>query len=116
MEKKTLTMTMLLDFYGELLTEKQRGCFDMYYNEDLSLSEIAELQGISRQGVRDLLMRTESTLREIEEKIGVVAKYIQRRNLVADLQERFGELIAITDGKSRALAEQILHRLQDLES
>lgn len=116
MEEKTLTMTMLLDFYGELLTEKQRSCFEMYYNEDLSLSEIAELQGISRQGVRDLLRRAESTLRETEEKLGVVAKYIQRREILAELRETLDVLTQAAEGKAKELAEQILHRLQDLES
>ena len=116
MEDKTLTMTMLLDFYGELLTEKQRSCFEMYYNEDLSLSEIAELQGISRQGVRDSLVRTESSLRETEEKIGMVAKYIQRRTVLAELEHTLDALIAATDGRSQELAEHVLQRLQDLES
>lgn len=116
MEEKTLTMTMLLDFYGELLTEKQRRCFELYYNEDLSLSEIAELQGISRQGVRDLLMRSESALRETEEKIGMVAKYIQRRDVLAELRETMDALIAVTDGTAKALAEQVLSGLQELES
>ena len=116
MEDKTLAMTMLLDFYGELLTEKQRSCFDMYYNEDLSLSEIAELQGVSRQGVRDLLVRTESSLRETEEKLGVVAKYIQRREILAELESKLDALIGETGGRSRELAEEVLHRLQDLES
>ena len=116
MEDKTLAMTMLLDFYGELLTEKQRSCFDMYYNEDLSLSEIAELQGVSRQGVRDLLVRTESSLRETEEKLGVVAKYIQRREILAELEETLDALIGETNGRSRELVERALQRLRDLES
>lgn len=116
MEDKTLAMTMLLDFYGELLTEKQRSCFDMYYNEDLSLSEIAELQGVSRQGVRDLLVRTESSLRETEEKLGVVAKYIQRREILAELEHKLDALIGETDGRPRELAEEALHRLRELES
>lgn len=115
MEDKTLAMTMLLDFYGELLTEKQRSCFDMYYNEDLSLSEIAELQGVSRQGVRDLLVRTESSLRETEEKLGVVAKYIQRREILAELEGKLDALIGETGGRSRELAEEVLQKLRDLE-
>ena len=52
---KTLKMSILLDFFSDLLTQKQRDCFDLYYNENLSLSEIAEENGISRQAVRDLL-------------------------------------------------------------
>ena len=52
MKNQTYRMTMLFDFYGELLTDRQKEFFDLYYNEDLSLSEIAENEGISRQGVR----------------------------------------------------------------
>ena len=55
MKNQTYRMTMLYDFYGELLTDRQREFFDLYYNEDLSLAEIAENAGISRQGVRDVL-------------------------------------------------------------
>ena len=52
MKNQTFRMTMLFDFYGELLTDRQKEFYDLYYNEDLSLSEIAENYGISRQGVR----------------------------------------------------------------
>ena len=61
MKNQTYRMTMLFDFYGDILTERQRELFDLYYNEDLSLAEIAENCGISRQGVRDQIntyMRT----------------------------------------------------------
>ena len=51
MKNQTFRMTMLFDFYGELLTDRQKEFYDLYYNEDLSLSEIAENYGISRQGV-----------------------------------------------------------------
>ena len=68
-------MTLLFDFYGELLTEKQKELFDLYYNDDLSLAEIAETAGISRQGVRDAIVRAEATLRDTEDKVGLVQKY-----------------------------------------
>lgn len=66
---------MLFDYYGELLTDKQKELFDLYYNEDLSLTEISEHAGISRQGVRDSIVRSEVTLRNCEEKLGFVGKY-----------------------------------------
>ena len=66
MKNQTYRMTMLFDFYGELLTDRQKEFFDLYYNEDLSLSEIAENEGISRQGVRDVIVRAEAAMQEIE--------------------------------------------------
>ena len=62
MKNQTYRMTMLYDFYGELLTDRQREFFDLYYNEDLSLAEIAENYGISRQGVRDVIVRADQDL------------------------------------------------------
>ena len=66
MRSDALTMTLLYDYYGELLTEKQRGLFDLYYNQDYSLSEIASAAGISRQGVHDMIKRGNHTLEEYE--------------------------------------------------
>ena len=65
MKHDALTMALLYDYYGELLTEKQRTCFDLYYNQDLSLSEIAEDLGVTRQGVHDTLVRAEAQLRDL---------------------------------------------------
>ena len=67
---KTVRMTMLFDFYGNLLTDKQKEYIDLYYNENLSLSEIAENDGISRQGVRDIIIRAEGILEATEERPG----------------------------------------------
>lgn len=75
MKSNTFQMSLLFDFYGELLTDKQRELFDLYYNEDLSLTEIAEHAGISRQGVRDAIVRGETLLRDTEDKLGFVARY-----------------------------------------
>jgi predicted DNA-binding protein YlxM (UPF0122 family) len=75
MKSDTFHMSMLYDYYGELLTDKQKELFDLYYNEDLSLAEIAEHAGISRQGVRDAIVRSETILRDTEDKLGLVKKY-----------------------------------------
>ena len=75
MKSDTFTMSMLFDFYGELLTEKQKELFDLYYNEDLSLSEIAEQAEISRQGVRDAIVRAETILRDTEDRLHLVRLY-----------------------------------------
>ena len=87
-----LMQSMLLDFYGELLTEKQRQCYDLHYNEDLSLSEIAEQCGISRQGVWDNIRRAEAALRQIEEKTGLIARFHQNQAALEALRETLESL------------------------
>ena len=72
---KDFNRAVLLDFYGDVLTEKQRDVVDLYYNEDMSLGEIAEHSGITRQGVRDSIKRAEMIMMELEEKLGFVARY-----------------------------------------
>ena len=72
---KDMKVAYLLDFYGDLLTEKQRDSLDFYYNEDLSLGEIGANLGISRQGVRDNIKRAEAVLYEMEEKLGLARKF-----------------------------------------
>jgi predicted DNA-binding protein YlxM (UPF0122 family) len=93
-----LQMTMLLDFYGDLLTDKQHEYFDLYHNEDLSLSEIAENVGITRQGVYDIITRAESTLMEMENKTGIIRRFSEIRT----------ELL-----KAVSLAEEIRNQAQD---
>lgn len=77
---KDLQISLLIDFYGELLTEKQFDAIDKYYNEDLSLAEIALSQGITRQGVRDSIKRAESFLFDIEEKLKLARKLQEIRS------------------------------------
>ena len=79
MKNQTYRMTMLFDFYGELLTERQREFFDLYYNEDLSLTEIAENSGISRQGVRDVIVRAEGAMQAAIETAAGELKTINYR-------------------------------------
>ena len=80
MKDPAFRMTMLFDFYGDLLTERQREFYDLYHNEDLSLAEIAENYGITRQGVRDVIIRAEAILNDFEEKTGIVARFLRRRS------------------------------------
>ncbi len=75
-------MVLLGEFYGGLLTGRQQECFRLYYEQDLSLGEIAEYQGISRQAVHDRLQRAERALRHYEARLGLVADYIRRRRLL----------------------------------
>ena len=76
---KDLEMGYLLDFYGEVLTEKQREMLRQYYNDDLSLSEIGENFGITRQGARDAIKHGEAGLDELEQKLGNARRHTQMR-------------------------------------
>ena len=76
MFEKNLNVGYLLDFYGELLPERKRSVLDMYYNEDFSLSEIADEIGISRQGVRNIIKKSENELFFYEEKLGLAKKLL----------------------------------------
>lgn len=72
---KDLRVSILLDFYGEILTETQRETVDAYYNQDMSLGEIAEDRNISRQGVRDAIKRAEQLLIDMEERLGLAKRF-----------------------------------------
>ena len=76
-------ISLLYDFYGRLLTEKQRQVMELYHEENLSLAEIAEEFGISRQGVHDTLKKAEHLLTEYEDKLGLVAKLMKSRHAIA---------------------------------
>lgn len=91
MKNQTYRMTMLFDFYGELLTDRQKEFFDLYYNEDLSLSEIAENEGISRQGVRDVIVRAEAIMTDLEDKTGLMKRFMlmqQQVQAILDAAEK----------------------------
>ncbi len=72
---KDLRISFLLDFYGDMLTDTQREVVDAYYNEDLSLAEIAQDRDITRQGVRDAIKRAEQQLLEMEERLGLARRF-----------------------------------------
>ena len=75
MKNQAYRMAMLFDFYGDVLTDRQKEFYDLYYNEDLSLGEIAENYNISRQGVRDVIVRAEATLTDLEDKTGLIKRF-----------------------------------------
>ena len=87
MKDDPLMMSMLFDFYGEVLTEKQRDFFDLYHNHDMSLGEIAENTGITRQGVRDVIVRATQVLRSMEDKLGLVARYKTVQNGLLEIRD-----------------------------
>lgn len=84
---KNLEMSNLLDFYGEVLTEKQREMLRQYYNDDFSLSEIGENFGITRQGARDAIKHGESALLELEQKVGFAARYRRVQKTLEELEQ-----------------------------
>ena len=83
---KNLEISFLLDFYGDVLTERQREVMEQYYNDDLSLAEIADNFGITRQGVRDSIKRGEGIILDLEQKVGVAARYRAVQQGVAQLE------------------------------
>ena len=89
MYEKNLNIGYLLDFYGEILTERKRSVLDMYYNEDFSLAEISEEIGISRQGVRDIIKKAEEELIFLEERLGLSKK-------MELLEKKTEEIIALS--------------------
>lgn len=110
-----LEMTLLFDYYGELLTEKQRACVDMRYNQDLSLGEIAQELGVSRQGVYDNLSRAEAMLRNMEEKTGFVRRDEKVRRAAAEIAEAAQKLLKTGDRQCADLAQAILSQARELE-
>ena len=113
MMRNALDMSLLLDYYGELLTEKQRTCFDLHYNQDLSLGEIAEEAGISRQGVHDSLVRAEATLIELEEKLGCLARSRAQQQALLTVSQAAESLLDLPE--ARPHAEIILNAVQSIK-
>lgn len=100
---KNLDMTLLLDFYGDMLTDKQRTFISYYYNDDLSLSEIAANEGITRQGVRDAIKRAEAQLVGMEERLGLVTRF-------ENMKSGLGEIIEVSDEIAAYNREHILSK------
>ena len=110
-----LEMTLLFDYYGELLTQRQRDCLDMRYNQDMSLGEIAQELGVSRQGVYDNLSRAETLLRNMEEKTGFLRRDEKVRSTAQQIIRAAEMLSASKDPEVRELARQILAAAKELE-
>ena len=115
MKNQTYRMTMLFDFYGELLTDRQKEFFDLYYNEDLSLAEIAENAGISRQGVHDAISRSEALLASFERVTGCVAREQKLRHALAAITAEAQPLLQAGDPATRQGAQRILAAVDSLK-
>lgn len=112
---EALEMTLLFDYYGDLLTERQRACLDLRYNQDLSLGEIAQELGVSRQGVYDNLSRAEALLRNMEEKTGCVRRAKATRKAVGRILSCAELLASSNDETVSRLASQIEEAARELE-
>lgn len=86
MFEKNLKIGYLLDFYGSVLSERKKTTLDHYYNDDLSLSEIAEKMGISRQGVRDIIKKAEDELLFLEERLGLASKFASAEESIENIR------------------------------
>lgn len=106
---KNLSAGVLLDFYGELLTEKQQKALALYYNEDLSLAEIAAEMKVSRQGVRAFIKNGEEHLYEFEEKLGMFGRFSDISRLTGDIAG------ALSDLPSGAEKKQIAEKVQAIK-
>ena len=94
MLEKMLRISLLHDFYGALLTERQQQCLELHYLNDLSLSEIADQIKVSRQAVYDIVKRSEQILEDYEAKLGLVAKHQQERQIINDIYRMLNSLSA----------------------
>ena len=108
--EKNVKISMLLDIYGKLLTEKQFFLLDDYYNQDLSLSEIAENEGITRQAVRDNLKKGENKLLEYEEKLEIMKKTLVQEEKIAII---LSEITKISD---KASDKEVAKVLEDVKN
>lgn len=119
--EKNVEISLLLDFYGELLSEKQRAAAEMYYDDDLSLSEISEYVGISRQGVRDSIKRSEAALFDMERKLGLAAKFKSMNEGLKRIKENAEKIGTFNSKIMRSMdvqnwAKEIVRIAEELEN
>jgi predicted DNA-binding protein YlxM (UPF0122 family) len=108
MLEKTTQMNLLYDFYGSLLTEKQREFVELYYLDDLSLAEIAEQFAISRQAVHDNIRRASAQLLDYESKLHLVQRFEQRRALGERVLEMLSDLPEETAQRLAPLVHELI--------
>lgn len=118
---KNLDIVGLIDAYAPALTEKQREMMEFYYYDDLSLAEIAENSGISRQGVRDAIKRGETTVLELEEKLGYAKRRRALSEQLARIRANVQEIVVVNEtftysDRIRAAADEIVAALDAAEN
>jgi len=112
--EKIVWQGLLYDFYGELLTEHQRRIYEDIVIHDLSLSEIAKEQGITRQGVHDLVKRCDRILEEYENKLQLIEKFQKTKKLAGQIQELLGTYQERKDPSLLAKAQEAARKIVEL--
>ena len=107
---KNVNMSLLLDVYGDILSDKQRETAELYYNEDLSLAEISDITGLTRPGVRDRLVKSEAILQKLEKKLGFLDRFQKIKSETALIAS---ELEEVKNGEKKDL-DDIIERLKKL--
>ena len=120
MKNQAYRMALLYDFYGDMLTDRQKEFYDLYYNEDLSLAEIAEHAGISRQGVRDVIVRAEAVMTDLEDKTGLMKRFMlmqQQAQAILDAAEKIQDVNRrhYHNPELTRLADEIAHSARALK-
>ncbi len=109
---KQVHIGLLFSFYRNMLTDRQIECVDLYYNEDLSLSEISEHLGITRQGVRDNIKRAEHMMQDIEERLGLVARFLKIQDRLSEIDDIIRDIEKSPN--IRFLSDDIKHSINDI--
>ena len=117
MEDKTLKNTMLFDFYGDMLTEKQREYYDLYHNEDWTLTEIAKKAGITRQGIHNIIKGAEHALQKFESRTGALGRWVRTRDDLKKAESIARKLRSACPDDSDAanLSEKLLGVLEKMQ-
>ena len=107
--EKNVEISLLLSFYKNMLTERQADTVELYYNDDLSLSEVGAELGISRQGVRDTLKRSEAILYDLESKLGLVSRFLGIKSKLAEIDDIIVRIEKAPE--ARLLSDSIKHQI-----
>ena len=110
--EKNVKVALLCDFYRNMLTSRQAESIDLYYNEDLSLAEISEHMGITRQGVRDNIKRAENTLFDTEDRLGLASRFLKIKSDLLKIDDIIRDIEASPNVKS--LSDDIKHKINDI--
>ena len=110
--EKNVEISLLFSFYGKMLTERQADTVELYYNEDLSLSEVGDELGISRQGVRDNLKRAEAVLYDIENRLGLASRFLEIKSRLSKIDSIIAEVEA--SPKANELPDDIKKKISNI--